>query len=254
MNIKVIAYQLVLEIKRYGRDRMGAFWTFAFPFLMLYLFMWMYGGDKYGLSNSYLVAGMVGMTIIATCLFGFAVVLVDLRAREVFKMFHLFPLGRVDYLLAFVLSRVIILTGFSVFYLLVAHAIYGLDLRADWGQWLAIVSLLLMGSITFLAFGLALSSRLSSVTAATGLTNLLYFPLIFLSDLFYPQQGLPSWVAQAINLFPLTDFVNALRGAIAPTVEWSRIGELMPKLLIWTTVSLLLTVYGFRWHNKRNND
>lgn len=250
MNLKIVAYQLILEIKRYGRDRMGAFWTFAFPFLMLYLFMWMYGGDKYGLSNSYLVSGMVGMTVIATCLFGFAVVLVDLRARDVFKMFHLFPIRRSEYLLAFVLSRVIILTLFCVAYLLIAHALYGLDLRAEPAQWLAIVALLIMGSVTFLAFGLALSSRLSSVAGATGLTNLIYFPLIFLSDLFYPQQGLPKWVADVINFFPLTDFVNALRGAIAPTVQWENIGDLAPKLLAWTAVSLAIAAYSFRWNNR----
>lgn len=251
MNPSVVLFQLRLEIMRYLRDGMGAFWTFAFPFLMLFLFMWMYAGARFGLSNDYLVTGMVGMTVIATCLFGFSVVLVELRSRDIFKMFHIFPIKKAEYLLAFIVSRVLILVVFCVIYLLVADLIYGISLRLDWLQWTLLLALLFLGSMCFLALGLALSSRLVSVTAATAAVNLLYFPLIFFSDLFYPQAHLPTWIAKLVNVLPLSSFVHALRAVIGPGIEWGALALPTAHLVAWLCVSLMLAALFFRWQNPK---
>jgi ABC-2 type transport system permease protein len=248
MHNQAFALHLKLELRRYLRDRLGAFWTFVFPFLMLFLFMWMYGG-KYGLSNNYLVTGMVGMTVIATCLFGFTVVLVELRARDVFKMFHLFPLRKSDYLSAFVVSRMVILVLFCGVYLVVSHALYGIDLHLRPLQWLVLAGLLLLGSTCFLAIGLALSSRLSSVTAATAVANLVYFPMIFFSDLFYPQADLPGWIGHLMRLLPLTPFVDALRAVVAPEIAWQALPSPIINMLGWSVVSVAAAVAFFRWQN-----
>lgn len=248
MDSRSFLFHLGLELRRYLRDRLGAFWTFVFPFLMLFLFMWMYGG-KYGLTNNYLVTGMVAMTVIATCLFGFTVVLVELRARDVFKMFHLFPLRKSDYLAAFITSRLVILVLFCAAYLLAAHLLYGIDLRSDPLQWLLLTGLLLLGSACFLAIGLALSSRLASVTAATAVANLVYFPMIFFSDLFYPQDELPGWIGKLMQWLPLTPFVASLRAVIAPAVDWSALAGPVLNLLAWSLLSAALAIGLFRWQN-----
>lgn len=248
MHSQTLAFHLKLELRRYLRDRLGAFWTFVFPFLMLFLFMWMYGG-RYGLSNNYLVTGMVGMTVIATCLFGFSVVLVELRARDVFKMFHLFPLRKADYLAAFVASRMVILVLFCGIYLAVAHGLYGIDLHLDPLQWLVLTGLLVLGSACFLAIGLALSSRLASVTAATAVANLVYFPMIFFSDLFYPQGELPGWIGQLMHLLPLTPFVEALRAVVAPEIHWQALWSPALNMVVWAVASVAMSVVFFRWQN-----
>lgn len=252
MDRQALAFHLELELRRYLRDRLGAFWTFVFPFLMLFLFMWMYGG-KYGLSNNYLVTGMVGMTVIATCLFGFSVVLVELRARDVFKMFHLFPLRKSDYLTAFVISRMVILVLFCGVYLAVSHGLYGIDLHLRPLQWLVLAGLLILGSACFLAIGLALSSRLASVTAATAVANLVYFPMIFFSDLFYPQGDLPGWIGQLMRLLPLTPFVDALRAVVAPEIAWQALAAPIVNMLSWALVSVATAVVFFRWQNPVTN-
>jgi ABC-type polysaccharide/polyol phosphate export permease len=249
MRAANIVFHLALEIKRYMRDRTGAFWTFVFPFLMLFLFMWMYGGNRFGMTNNYLVTGMVGMTVLATCLFGFSVVLVELRSRDVFKMFHIFPLRKLEYLSAFILSRVVILVSFCLLYTAVAHGLYGIDLRLDALQFAALAAILLLGSACFLAIGLAMSSRLSTVTAATAVTNLVYFPMIFLSDLFYPQGELPGWIGAFMKLLPLTPFVDSLRAVIAPSIEWKALTTPALNMLAWTGGSVLLATVFFRWQN-----
>ncbi len=251
VKTNVILFHLDIEIKRYMRDRMGAFWTFAFPFLMLFLFMWMYGGGKYGLTNNYLVTGMVGMTVIATCLFGFSVVLVELRSRDVFKMFHLFPMHKSEYLVAFILSRVVILVLFCLLYVAVAHWMYGIDLRWDAKQLGVLVGMLLLGSACFLSIGLALSCRLTTVTAATAVTNLIYFPMIFFSDLFYPQGDLPGWIGSLMNLLPLTPFVDSLRAVVSPRIEWHALSLPILSMLAWTMGSIAFAAAFFRWQNPR---
>lgn len=252
MRADVILFHLGIEIKRYLRDRMGAFWTFVFPFLMLVLFMWMYGDGKYGLHHNYLVTGMVGMSVIATCLFGFSVVLVELRSRDVFKMFQIFPMRKSEYLVAFVLSRIVILVLFCLFYLAIANGIYGIDLRWDAKQLAALIVMLLIGSACFLSIGLALSSRLATVTAATAVTNLVYFPMIFFSDLFYPQGALPGWIGSVMKLLPLTPFVESLRAVVSPAIDWQALGLPVLNMLAWTLVSILIATSFFRWQNPKS--
>ena len=63
-----------------------------------------------------------------------------------------------------------------------------------WPRLAALLAALVVGSASFCALGVALASFIPSREAAPAITNLVVFPLYFLSGVFIPESEIPSGV------------------------------------------------------------
>jgi ABC-type polysaccharide/polyol phosphate export permease len=117
----VLAHLFKIEFLTYFKHPLAVFWTFAYPVCMLILLGAIFGsnGNAPGSSLSYidyLVSGLSAMTVISTALFGFAVALVDLRARSRLKLFQVMPFSKRTFFMGFTASRVLILGLFCILF------------------------------------------------------------------------------------------------------------------------------------------
>ena len=68
-----------------------------------------------------------------------------------------------------------------------------------------------IGSLAFLAIGFAVSSIAPNVETAASYSNLITFPMLFLSGVFFDIDGAPGWLQPITKVLPLSYLVNALR-------------------------------------------
>ena len=111
---------------------------------------------------------------------------------------------------------------------------------------LAVVVTLLVGIVTFSALGLAVTVIVPNAEAAPAIINGIYFPIVFISGVFYPIAKARSCPGSP-TYFPVRHMVNALVGAFEGGPRSGlQVGDLVV-MLLWAAAALVFTVSRFRW-------
>ncbi|AXK42378.1 ABC transporter permease [Erythrobacter aureus] len=166
------------------------------------------GSEDYRL---FLVSGIVALSVVSLALFGFTPVLVANRAAGRLKWLAYWPLGKLRYLIAFTVSRAVVIILFSMFLLYGFGWLYGAEAIWNAPTAIALIVSLVAGTFAFLALGLLLASVLTKPMTAAAVVNLLNLPILFLSDLVVPLSVLPDSVAATAKLSPVYLFVDNIR-------------------------------------------
>ena len=79
------------------------------------------------------------------------------------------------------------------------------------GNPLLILGIIIAGSLAFLAIGFAISSIARNAETAASYANLITFPMLFLSGVFFAVDTVPTWLQPVLKILPLAYLVDALR-------------------------------------------
>jgi len=195
----------------------------------------------------FLVSGLAGLVVLSTSLMGFAGPLVAAREGGMFRMYQLFPMRTGTVVVAWCLSRLVVILAASVVMFVVAWAVYGVRLESSVTGVAAAVAMLALGCAAFLALGLLLASVSRSVAGVTMLCNLIYFPLLFSGNLMIPLGGLPQVLRDALEFLPLNAMMASIRHALTGGMGWSRDAYSMAVLALMTCACLYFSARRFTW-------
>ena len=207
--IWVVAYR---EILRFIADRSRLFSSFAFPLTFLVVFgagfsriVGDLGGDVSFVQFMY--PGILAMTVVMSSLFAGMSVVWD-REFGFLKEVLVAPLSRVGIVIgkaaggsftAVVQGTVMLviapIVGISVTPLLVAK----------------LIPLVLILSLSLSGLGILVATRMRSQQGFQFIVQLMIFPLIFLSGVFFPIDGVPTWLQVIAKVNPLSYGVDAIR-------------------------------------------
>jgi ABC-type polysaccharide/polyol phosphate export permease len=97
--------------------------------------------------------------------------------------------------------------------------------------------------------GLVVSARVTSEELAGGLLNLLSWPMMVLSGVFFSLDGAPGAAVWASQLFPLTHLLEAARAIMldGATPADAAVAKPLVVLVGCSVVFTLLGAWGFRW-------
>lgn len=202
-------------------------------------------------SAIYYVVGLAVLAMVSTALFGFSGPLIDLRSRGGFKLFQFMPIHRTAFLTGFGMCRVLILVAFVLLLIGGGLAVYaGLDAAADaaWGMMTLLVTL---GTIAFLAAGLALAGVVTSNTLASAVINFVNLPIMFLSDLFIPLSMMPEAVQEVARFSPIYLLADAMRGAADGPFTFADAAPALIGLATLFAVACAVIATTFRWRLAR---
>jgi ABC-2 type transport system permease protein len=193
----------------------------------------------------FLVPGLLGMSLMGGGLWGCGFAIVDMRMRKVLKRFLATPMRKTDFLLGILLSRLIFMIPEIVVILVFAWLAFGVVFQ---GSLLALLALILLGSLTFAGIGLLVASRARTLEAVSGLMNLVMLPMWVLSGIFFSSERFPDAMQPFIQALPLTPLNDALRAVI---LEGTPLTQLWPQTAIltaWAAGSFMLALRWFRWN------
>ena len=115
------------------------------------------------------------------------------------------------------------------------------------GSLLSFALLCVLGSLSFSSIGLLIASRLRTIEAASGLSNLVMMPMWVLSGVFFSAQRFPAAVQPVIHVLPLTALIDALRAIMLQGEPIARLAPQLGILAVWLMVSFALALKLFRW-------
>ena len=188
--------------------------------------------------------GIICMNVMFMSMWGVGWVVVRQRKIGVLKRFKASPIKPIEYLLAQMLSRLVIIaiSGFIVF--AGAHLIYPFHTE---GSYLSIFIIYTLGAFSLSSFGLIVAARSQSEELANGLLNFLTYPMMFLSEVWFSLEGSAEWIKMMAKTMPLWHMIDGIRRIMN---EGATLVDLMPSIIILITVSIVFTLIGayfFKW-------
>ena len=86
---------------------------------------------------------------------------------------------------------------------------------------LELLAVLFLASMSITAFGLLLGARVSNIQSVMPVIQTVITPMMFLSGALYPTSGLPTWLALATKVNPVTYAVHPMRHVVFSHLELS---------------------------------
>jgi len=192
----------------------------------------------------YTFAGLLGFSIIGMGIFGPINVFPELKKQGILRRLHTTPLRVWQYFTATMISQAIVgLVSLSVMFA-VAIGVFHLHVV---GNWLLIAAWLVFSIVMILGIGLSIGGWAKNERQAAPLSNIIVFPMLFLSGTFFPRFLMPEWLQNATAYLPLTPVIDGIR---LITTEGKGVMDLLSQLGImagWTVIIYLIAFRVFRW-------
>jgi ABC-2 type transport system permease protein len=192
---------------------------------------------------SYLVPSILGMSLMQLGVFA-SIPLVADRQKLILKRLQATPLRRWQLVGSNVLMRLLIAIVQTVIIVGVGSAFFDVEIS---GSWLLIGSLILLGSLAFIALGYVIASFAATEDAANGMTSAVQFPLMFLSGTFFPIDAMPDALKTVARLLPLTYLGDGLRQVMVDGTPFAPLWVCFAFLAVWLVVCFGIAARFFKW-------
>lgn len=203
------------ELKRYVRSRAQVVASLGSPILYLIALGFGLGPvfQKAGQGSylQFIAPGVIGMSVLFTSVFSGIGLLWD-RQFGFLKETLVAPVPRLQIMIGKTLggATVALIQG-----LLVVVVCLVAGFRPAHASTLPLAALFMaLISIVFAALGTAIGSQLQNMQGFQLIMNFLVMPIFFLSGALFPLTGIPSGLAIATRINPLTYGIDGLRGAL----------------------------------------
>jgi len=246
--MSILARQVILEMKLFLRRKDDLFWTLAFPLFFIILFGLMYQDmvwEDFGLrAIEYILPGIIVMALMTSGIMATASGFVEEREKGVYRRLSLTPLKRHTILGGQLIQRYVVILVQTVLLLVVGALAFDIQIS---GSLLWIWLVVTMGALCFLSIGFLLTGLIKTARAANGISMVVFFMLMFLGGIYFPNDLMPDFLRIFSDVLPSTNLNDVFRAVM---ITGLGIGEVWRELLIvggWCIGSLVLAVRLFRW-------
>ncbi len=194
-------------------------------------------------SVSFFVPSILAMAIMQLGVFA-AIPLVHEREKKILKRLNATPLPRWTLVGSNVFVRLLIAAAQTTLIIGIGMAVLGVQIV---GSWPAIIGFIVLGALAFTALGYVLASFARTEEAATGLTQIVQLPMMFLSGIFFPLEVMPEWLRGVATAMPLTYLGDALRQTMVGGTPFAPLPLDALVLVGWLVVSFAVSARFFRW-------
>jgi len=194
-----------------------------------------------GHAINFLLPGMLALAVMATGMVSLGIATAYERYYGVLKRLGGSPLPRSGLIIAKVISVLALELIQTVILVGVAAVFYG------WrpaGTPLLALLVMVLGTVTFAALGLAMAGALRAEVTLAG-ANGLYLLFLLLGGGILPLEHLPGPLAAVAQLLPAAALTEALRAAMTDGAAFPGFALLV--LAAWAVVILLVAIRTFQW-------
>jgi len=234
------------DILRFWRDRIRLIGAIFLPLLFLFVFgsglssrMAMFGsGVNFA---QFMFPGIIGMTVLMSSFMAGVSVVWD-REFGFLKEVLVAPISRASVAGGKTLGAATIALIQGAVILLFAPLV-GVSLSP--GTVFMLLPLMFLLAAAMGSFGVLLATRIRTIEAFQAVMQMLTFPMVFLSGVFFPLQGVPTWMSVLTKINPATYGIATIRQIVlgVPPDSPFGINLLGHTMSLWNNVALL-AVFG----------
>jgi len=238
-----------MEAKLFLREPVGAFFTLAFPLIMLFIFGTVFSnvpagpgsGGVEGIGN--LIPAFIAMVIGITGLMAVTITMATYRENGILRRLRTTPVSPMIIMLAQVVV-VFTMTALGTSLLVIAgKLVYHVRFV---GSVLSMMGGFILGSLSFFGIGFILAGIMPTARTAQVVAMVLLYPMLILSGAAWPRELMPEAVQKVAAFLPLSYVVNLLRGLWVGQ-RWGDhlldVGVLVGMLLL----GIIISAKTFRW-------
>jgi ABC-2 type transport system permease protein len=234
------------DILRFWHDKTRMIGSLVFPLLFLFVFSGGLGARMGFLGPGidfaqFMFPGIIGMTVFMSSFMAGVSVVWD-REFGFLKEVLVAPISRISVVAGKTLgaSTVAILQGIIIM-------LFAPLVGATLSLWtvLSLLPLMLLLSASMGSLGILLATRIRSMEAFQAVMQMMMFPMVFLSGVFFPPQGLPSWMNVLVKINPATYGIAPIRQVMLGTSQDSSfaINLFGHTMSLWDNV-LVIALFG----------
>jgi ABC-2 type transport system permease protein len=239
---KQILQQVKFELLLTARRGENVLVTLILPVLLFVFFTSLNVGPvTHGKAVNFLLPGILAVAIIAAGMVNLGISTAYERYYGVLKRLGSSPLSRSSLLIAKIIS-ILVLEVIQVVVLVgVAMLLYGWQPA---GSALLTLLTIVLGTVTFASFGLAMAGALRAEATLAG-ANALFLVFLLIGGGILPLEHLPPFLATIAQVLPAAPLAQALQATMNNGLTFPATQLLT--LTIWAIIVLLIAIRTFKW-------
>lgn len=196
-------------------------------------------------SFDYVFSGLIGFSILGLGVFGPVNYFPQMKKQGILRRLHITPLRVWEYFLASAISNAIIgLFSIAVMFAAAFSPIFHFHLA---GNIIELAVMIVIGIWVIFGIGLAIGGWAKNENQAAPLANIVTFPMMFLSGVFFPRFLMPEWLQGVTTFLPLTPVIDGIRLVATEGKHLWEIGPQLGLIAIWTIIIYAIAFRVFRW-------
>jgi len=192
----------------------------------------------------FLIPGLIGLNLLGAGMWGVGFNVVRMRDRKLLRRLMVTPMRKVEFLFAFMLSRLLLVIPDAV--LITLFGVVAFQVPVLGSLWV-ILLITLVGGLCFMGLGLLVAARTRTIEGVSGVMNLVMVPMWLLGGSFFSSERFPDAMQWLIRSLPITHINDAMRVVMLEGAGLAEIWGQLLFLLLFSLACLLSAVKLFRW-------
>jgi ABC-2 type transport system permease protein len=254
-DVRLLGIWIAARLRSLLRTPRGSFFTFIFPLIFLLIFDAANQGSKITVTGGdvdfvqFYTPGIAVFAVAISCYQGLIILVANLRDQGILKRVRGTPLPPWIYITSLLSSAILAGVMSVVLMFVVAVPAFGVHVYPKLLPAAAVT--LLLGGAAISALGLAVSCFVDRPESAQPIASLTFFPILFVSGVFYPLETAPDWLQTVAHIFPLSHLAQGFEACFSPhTTGYGFSAQHLAVLAAWWLGATVVAVRNFRWEKR----
>ena len=192
----------------------------------------------------FLLPGIMAFMLMNLSIAGSGFNVVEFRRRGILKRLFVTPIKPIDFVLAIVIARMVIVLGqLSIIF---GFALAILDANIV-GSVVSLYFVIMLSVLMFLTLGFSIGSLAKTQESVGVLATIFIYPQLVLSGIFFPIETLPEYIHPFAELLPLSLVADAMRSIANDGLELIDIYANFIGIGTWIVIGMLISTKLFVW-------
>jgi ABC-2 type transport system permease protein len=160
-------------------------------------------------SVDYYLPGLIGFTML-NGIFSMIYIVPNYTEKKIFRQLSFTGLTKLEWLFAVIVFYMGITLLSDAVLIIVGVTFFGINLAVSGIGIILVVLSIFIGLITFVSIGLLAGLLTKKEETASLIGNVIFFPMMFLSGVFFPISIMPGYLQAISSVLPLTYFIKIL--------------------------------------------
>ena len=197
----------------------------------------------------FLLPGLLAFTLMQLSIAGSGFNIVEYRRKGILKRLFVTPIRPRDFIASIVMARMAIVLIQLTVLILVAVLVLNVTIV---GNFVSFYFIVMLGTFIFLCLGFCLGSVAKTQQAVMAVGNIVIFPQIFLSGVFYPIESMPELIQPIAKILPLSFVSTAMREIANNGASLLSIAPSLFGIALWFVIAFILATRLFVWKEVAN--
>ena len=201
-------------------------------------------GDEQLKSFDYTFTGLLAFSLMSMGIFGLANQMPAEKQRGSYRRLRAAPFTSGQLIISMAIHYTIISLLSLIMMIVVGMLLFQFNMRGDWGIF---VLMAVLAAFMMVGLGLLIGGWAKNENQSAPLTNLISFPMMFLSGAFFPLYMFPEWLRGAAQFIPMTPITDGFRLIMTEHASFIEVLPQIGAVAAWTLAIYVVAIKLFRW-------